>query len=96
MSSETPAIEGETTEKQTDETLGIIGIIAVSFRWAYNNPVIGFGMDMVGIGSLVFAGVIGIMLALVTLSGILGGWVGLYALFIAVFGSYGAYQKRRA
>lgn len=93
MSSDPPALEGETAEQpHTDH--GLIGTIAIAFRWAYNNPVLGFGMDMLGIGTLVFVGVLAFMFAIVTIADFIGGWLTIYALFVLFGGGYGAYRKR--
>lgn len=96
MSSDTPALEGETLDEEDTEPVGIIGGLALTYRWAYNNPVLGFGMDMIGIGTAAFASVVLFMLAIVTVSDFVGGWLGIYAIFVALFGGYGAYKKRHA
>lgn len=95
MSSNTPpTLENGETEEQPDSDPGLLTSLTIAFRWSYNNRILGFGMDMLAIGTLAFTTILGIMFLIVTLSGFIGGWVNVYLLTTATLGTYGAYKKR--
>lgn len=98
-STDTPELEsGEKTNEnnKVPSDVSIIGLIAIGFRYSYNHPVIGFGMEMIGIGTIVFATLIAFLAGLMALSNLLGGWSAIYALTVLTVGTYGAYRRRIA